>query len=235
MNAPIDTPSLDRPVSITDVMDLVPRAVGAIAFRLPPHVDRDDLTAAGHLALVQAFDRAPLGEGEGAVRAFLLRRISGAIRDELRRADSVGRRARHILRRLAAAQPKLELSLGRPPALSELATEIGVCIKQVRNAIARAESAQRVPDGEAAMGCVASEEPTPVEMTEKSERLQAVLTLLDDLTPRERIAVVRTILEGHSVEEVAIELSVTVARVHQLRTAGLRRLRDNPKSARLRG
>ena len=228
------SPSSLQTVAITDVMDVVVCAVRAISARLPPHVDRDDLTAAGHLALVRAFERAPHAEGEGAVRAFLLRRVAGAIRDELRQADAVGRHTRHLLRIVAESTATLEVQLGRAPTVPEVAAFSGLTTAQVRGAQLRAETATRVSDSEAAMTLVAAGERSPLESVEWDERLAAVRALLDVLTQGERIAVSRTVFDGLTLEEVATELGVTTGRVHQLRSSGLKRLRAQSATVQLR-
>ncbi len=228
------SPSDLQAIAITDVMDVVASAVRTISARLPAHVDRDDLTAAGHLALVRAFERAPHSEGEGAVRAFLLRRVAGAIRDELRRADAVGRHTRHILRVVAGSTASLEAQLGRAPTVLEVAALSGLTTAQVRGAHLRAESATRVSDSDAAMTLVAAGERSPLESVEWDERLAAVRALLDVLTPGERVAVSRTVFDGLTLEDVALELGVTTGRVHQLRSNGLKRLRAQPATLQLR-
>ena len=42
----------------------------------------------------------------------------------------------------------------------------------------------------------------------------------------------RTVLDGLTLEEAAAEIGVTKGRAGQLRTAGLRRLRDHPEAER---
>ena len=224
----------DRPIGITDVMDVVSYAVRAIGVRLPAHVDRDDLSASGHLALVQAFERAPHAEGEGAVRAFLLRRVSGAIRDELRRSDAVGRRMRHVLRLVTEANANFEAQHGRQPTLAEVSALIGFTVSQIRGALVRQEETALVEDSDHAMSVVASSGLSPIEEVEHDERFAAVRGLLECLTNGERYVVTRNILDGIGPEEVADELGVSVSRVHKLRATAMARLRDMPAVAQLR-
>ena len=63
--------------------------------------------------------------------------------------------------------------------------------------------------------------PSPHETVESLDRLRVVGTLPD----RERIALVRTLVEGESAAEVAKELGVTSDRVYNLVNTGSRRLR----------
>lgn len=218
-------------LTVADVLDVVPTAVSIVARRLPAWVDRDDLASAGYLALMQAFPRAPRGEGEA--RAFLLRRVAGALRDELRRSDGVGRRTRHLLARVQATSRSLAQALGRDPAIAEIAAAMGEPVARIEAAFARAEDATRAPDPEAVLATVATDGPSPMIAVEASSTLQATLGLLDLLTPGERTVVARTILDGLTLDEVAVELGVTKGRASQLRVAGLKRLREHPSAARL--
>lgn len=220
-----------RSFELTDLLDLVPTAVAAVGRRLPAHVDRDDLSSAGYLALVQAFPRAPRVEGEA--RAFLLRRVAGALRDELRRSDGAGRCARALVRRYRQVAESLEATLGREPTLFEVAERLQEPPNRLAAALSRAEAATAVADGEAVLAGLASDATTPLEDATRLERQVQVRALLAVLTPGQRVAVARTLLEDKTLDDVAKELGVTVARAGQLRLAALKKLRSQPDAARL--
>ncbi len=224
-------PSDTRSFEVSDLLDLVPTAVAAVGRRLPAHVDRDDLASAGYLALVQSFPRAPRVEGEA--RAFLLRRVAGALRDELRRSDGAGRRARFLVRRYRQTAEGLEVALGREPTLPEVAERMGEPPNRLAAALARAEAATAVADGETVLASLASGTTTPLEEASLSERQEQVRALLTVLTPGQRVAVTRTLLEDRTLDEVATELGVSVARAGQLRLAALKKLRGQPEVLRL--
>jgi RNA polymerase sigma factor for flagellar operon FliA len=220
-----------RPFEITDLLDVVTSAVATVARNLPTHVDREDLAAAGYLALVQAFPGAPVDEHEA--RAYLLKRIAGALRDELRKSDQAGRRTRRLLNIIRTATAELELGLGRAPTTAELSIRVGVTPDRIREAIFRGEAAVQIWDSEAQLAVVAEPEDSPVERLATSEALSGTLTLLRLLTPNERLVVARTILGGITLEEAAAELGVTKGRAGQLRASGLNRLRSHPEASRL--
>ena len=224
---------LARPLAVTDLLDVVGTAVAAVSRRLPAHVDREDLASAGYLALVQAFPNAPSVEAEA--RAYLLRRVAGALRDELRKTDGAGRRTRKLLRAMKAASSFLENRLGRAPTVAELAAALEISAASIRSALARAEASTPVSDGESALSLVVAEDSSPADEAANSENADHVLSFLEFLSANERRVIVRTVLENLTLEVVGTEMGITKARVGQLRTAALKRLRANPALAKLWG
>jgi RNA polymerase sigma factor (sigma-70 family) len=96
--------------------------------------------------------------------------------------------------------------------------------------MARAIAVARPIGDELAFAQLAAETPSPLEGIESAEKWSAVMELLELLTPDEKLVIVRTILEENTLEEVALEIDVSTGRAHQLKTAGLRRLRSLPQT-----
>ena len=70
-----------------DYLPLVRATVGRVARRVPRHVERDDLMGAGMEGLAQALRSFEPSRGIG-FETFAVRRIRGAVLDELRRRGS---------------------------------------------------------------------------------------------------------------------------------------------------
>ena len=89
------------------------------------HLSRDDLAAAGALALVTSADAydPTLGVPFGA---FARRRIIGSFADTMRTDDWATRSARRRIRETLAVQETLTSSLGRVPTVEEIASTLGV-------------------------------------------------------------------------------------------------------------
>lgn len=83
---------MDEPELIRQYRGLVLFYVGEISARVPPWVDRDDLTSAGMVGLLQARRSFNPDRGVNFV-TFARLRIRGAVYDELRRAHPMGRAA----------------------------------------------------------------------------------------------------------------------------------------------
>lgn len=86
----------------------------SVARRVPPSVELEDLTQAGHLGLVQAAQKYA-EEGQSASFATFARfRVNGAIADYLRSLDSVSRQMRHKIT-AGEADDFTEVDLGALP------------------------------------------------------------------------------------------------------------------------
>jgi RNA polymerase sigma factor for flagellar operon FliA len=83
---------MDEQSLIRQYRGLVLFYVGEISARLPPWVDRDDLTSAGMIGLLQALRSFDPDRGVNFV-TFARLRIRGAVYYELRRAHPMGRAA----------------------------------------------------------------------------------------------------------------------------------------------
>lgn len=75
---------------VLEHMPLVGRIVGSIARRLPRHVTQDDLRQVGYIGLLDAARRFDPNKG-ASFSSFAGHRIHGAVLDELRAIDPVGR------------------------------------------------------------------------------------------------------------------------------------------------
>src|SRR5687768_517742 len=105
---------------ITSNIALVDRMVRSVLHRIPAHVSRDDLTAAGLAALVtsaHAFDPARGVPFTG----FAATRIKGSIIDELRQMDWATRAVRRRAREIEVARAELTALLNRVPSTVEVA------------------------------------------------------------------------------------------------------------------
>jgi RNA polymerase sigma factor for flagellar operon FliA len=116
-----DTDSKAAIAALLDVYTILAhREIERISIRLPRHVDTDDLLQCAIIGLFQAIERFKLDSG-ALFRTFARRRIKGAILDELRRVDHVSRFVRAKVRHLQEASEELANVIGHAPDTSELA------------------------------------------------------------------------------------------------------------------
>ncbi len=170
-----------------------------------------------------------------AFSTFAMRRIRGAILDELRARDPLSRTDRAHARQLDAASAELEQRFGRPATAGELALHIGVDDGTIHRWRERTSSAGPVSlEGEPGGRVLADRLGDDggelmhglVELDERNGELRAAL---DALPRRERLVLCRSYLEERPLREIAEELGVTESRVCQLRSQGLARLRRIPR------
>lgn len=211
---------------------LVHHAAREVAPRVRDAVSLDELFSAGSLGLLQAMEGFDHDRGL-AFSTFAMRRIRGAILDELRSRDPLSRADRAHLRRLDAAVAELEQRLGRAPHSSEVAGFLGVDHETVARIRQRTAVVGSVPiEGEPGTRSLADrlgdEGALAIhEQLDTAERSGALQAALDALPPRERLILSRSYFEERPLRQIAKELGVTESRVCQLRAQALGRLRRN--------
>jgi len=211
-------------VNIEDVLDVVDAALASVARRLPAHVSRDDLLGAGRLALVRAAEEFT-GDAEN-LRGFCFVRVRGAILDELRRQDPLSRRVRRRVNAIRRAAMQLEQTFGRVPTDAELGDAVMLPADVVRSTLDSALAAQHADDTPVAEVADVST-PGAVAHLESAELVDVLASALARLPAREAEVLRRYHLEGATLQDIASTLGVSVARVHQLRSAGEKRLRED--------
>ena len=213
---------------ITQHIPLVTHIVRETLGRVPGHVNRDDLTSAGLLALVQA---AAAFDPERGVpfAAYASTRVRGALLDELRGIDWASRSVRRTARTLDATRSQLAVALGRVPSTQEVAEVAGLSVAEVaRNEddLARAQvlSLQAAEDADLEL-LLPSGGPTPEQVTEHRERLTYLVEAIAELPERLRTVVEQYFLAERPMADIAAELGVTESRVSQIRAEALVLLR----------
>ncbi|TNC17602.1 sigma-70 family RNA polymerase sigma factor [Georgenia sp. 311] len=213
-------------------LSLVGYHVSEMIRRVPAHVQRDELAAAGSLALVQAaraFD-AELGVPFGR---YASTRIRGAILDELRGMDWASRGTRQRARRLGELTERLTAELGRAPRPEELADAMGVGVEEVRSI--RDDAQRRIVslDADTTTGAatLADQSLSPEQRVVVAERLRYLTAGVTELPDKLRVVVEGIFFQERPVVEIAEELGVTQSRISQLRTQALGMLRDAMNTA----
>ena len=212
-------PSRDADDLIRRHLTLVRVAVARIGTRVPPHVDRDDLVAAGHLGLVQAARAFDPSRGVPFDRYAQLR-ITGAIQDELRSLDTATRRGRAAMRRLDQATEVLSMELGRLPSTSEVARWLGEDTGGCAGPGPRAPTSPPCagPDRSttATSACRRRPDRIPRPPCSAAELRQDLADAIAALPPRLALVVVAHVLDGREVKSIAADFGVTPSRVSQL-------------------
>ena len=211
-------------------LPLVTYAVAEASSRLPHHVNRDDLTSAAMMALVQAarsFDPT-----HGVPFAFFAKaRLRGAIIDELRGRDWVTRGVRVKARQRNQAEDELSARLGRYPSPREVADHLGLSLEEltsVEGDVHRSVvlSLQGFAEAGTLEGMLPSHEPDPEGVLLDRERSSYLLAAVESLPERLHAVVQGYFLNERPMAELAAELGVTESRISQMRAEALAMLRD---------
>ena len=216
---------------VTSHLPLVGHIAREAAARLPRHLDTDDLSGAGALALVQAAQSFDPTLGVPFAR-FAATRIRGAMIDQMRQRDWATRSVRSRARALAAVTEELTRALSRMPTVAELAAASGLSeveVRQVHEGTDRAALLSLDPlasDDDGLGAHLVDHSPRPEDALVAAERAGYLRDAIAELPERVRTVVVGYYLEHRPLTELAEELGVTQSRASQLRAEGLDLLRE---------
>ena len=215
-------------------LGLVHHAAREVAPRVRDAVSLEELVSAGSLGLLQSMEGFDIDRGL-AFSTFAMRRIRGAILDELRARDPLSRTDRAHARQLDGASAELEQRHGRPATSAEVAAHLGVDGDTVhrwreRTSTAGPVSLEGEPGGRVLADRLGDDGGEVMHgLVELNERNRALRVALEGLPRRERLVLSRSYLEERPLRAIAEELGVTESRVCQLRSQGLARLRRIPQ------
>ncbi|MGM9662475.1 MAG: sigma-70 family RNA polymerase sigma factor [Oscillospiraceae bacterium] len=189
-------------------------------------VDPDDLYqlgCLGFLKAVQGFDP----EYGTQFSTYAVPKIAGEIRRFLRDDGTVkvSRTLRERAQTILSARQRLAQSLGREPALSELAAETGLAPEEIAQAELAAETPESLQaereDGLTLEGTLGTDAPEEALV----ERL-ALRQQIDCLPEREKMVILLRFYKGLTQEQTARILGVSQVQVSRLERRALGRLRE---------
>jgi RNA polymerase sigma factor for flagellar operon FliA len=202
--------------------------------RLPPHILLEDLVHAGILGLIEAIQRFdPARHVE--LKSYAKHRIHGAILDSLRNLDWSPRPLRRKARRIEEAHQKLRARLGYSPSEPQLAEELGMSLDKFQHLLGelrgldlRSLQAETIEDGaERGIRNVtqAADAEDPFLLCLRSEMTGLLARAIEELPERERQLLALYYYEELTMKEAGAVLGIGEARVSQLHSAAICRLR----------
>ncbi|WP_435299814.1 FliA/WhiG family RNA polymerase sigma factor [Timonella sp. A28] len=215
---------------------LVSLIANKVGMRLPSTVESADLVSYGMFGLIDAIDKFDSGR-DIKFETYASTRIRGAILDELRAVDWIPRSVRSKARAYDRAYVDLESRLHRAPTNDELAGELGMNDKELRQVqwqlsstnmvaldevvgtgerlemISAIESVQRITSVD------------PAHTFEEKESREILGQVVDQLNEREKIIVSLYYFKGMTLSQIGSLLGVTESRVSQMHSAVLVRMR----------
>jgi len=222
---------------ILNYSPLVKYVAGRLSSNLPHTVDTADLISYGVFGLIDAIDKFDTSRGI-KFETYAIARIKGAIIDELRAMDWVPRSVRARAREIEAAYIKLENQLKRVPDDPEVASEMGITVKELQDIFTKLSytsvmsfeemwtgSSDR-DDRPNPLGSIADETAEdPVQVFESAEIKEILAGAIERLPEREKVVIALYYYEGLTLKEIGAVLGVTESRVSQLHTKAVLRLR----------
>lgn len=225
---------LDQDAMIRQYIPLVRRLAHHMMAKLPASVQVDDLIQVGMIGLSEALTRFEATQGV-QFETFATQRIRGAMIDELRDSDWMSRGSRKSQKEIESALRKLEHRLGRTPAESEIAAELGMSLSDYQNLLGKVKGTQLVYLEDMAGGDDSEDsfldrhmmdsEADPVQMLRNQRLRESLVKAIEVLPEREQYIMSMYYENDMNLKEIAAVLGITESRVCQLHSQSIARLR----------
>ena len=208
-------------------LPLVRLVAGRIAISLPQHVDREDLLSSGFFGLLDAIERYELARGN-KFETYAGVRVRGAMLDHLRAKDWIPVSVRQNIKKYEKAVAHLEGELGRTATDEELAEELDLTIEGLHHLEGQVSAATVIPLEEyLRTDSPASLEDGPVEHAEWTEVKETLAAAIEKLPEKERTVITLYYYDEMTLKEIAAILHLSEARISQLHTKAIFRMRGS--------
>jgi len=194
------------------------------------NIEYDDLISYGIFGLIDAIEKFDLNK-QVKFETYAQIRIRGAIIDHLRNLDWVPRSVRQKSKQLEDAYNRLENQLGRSASDQEIASELGVTVKEVQEVIVQTTSFNVISLEEAIfevniLGNKENEEQLPEDLVCRQETYDILKNNIEQLPEREKQVVSLYYYNNLTYKEIGQVLGISESRVSQLHSKAISRLRS---------
>ena len=219
---------LDSNSSTGSQYSLVKRVAYHLSSRLPSNIAIEDLVQAGMEGLLQAQKVFDTSRGVN-FELFAKTRIRGAMLDEVRRISFSTRNVISTKQKQDKVIRDLTQKLGRQPKNTEVASELGISIKEYDSDRLLAGSAEFISTDESpeAFEGIDENRGGPEAELEQAEDIEALASAIEKLPERSQQILALYYQEEMNLKEIGEILSVSESRISQIlsETAGkLRKL-----------
>jgi len=202
--------------------------------RLPEGVELDDLISAGVFGLMDAIDAFDLSRGV-KFETYCVPRIRGAMLDELRTMDWVARLVRSKASKLNEAMKTLEARLGRHPADTELAQELGISVPELEKMILDANAVNLISLNKKWYETDSYKDVREIDIledkkgedpTKRIQKNDLMRLVTKGLNRNERLIIILYYYEELTMKEIGATLDLSESRVSQMHSSIVQRLQN---------
>lgn len=223
----------DRAVSY---LPLVQKIARKISRKLPDYVDTDDLYSVGVVGMMTAIDKYDSSR-EQCFDAYVAMRVKGSIMDELRRRDTLSRSSRSKASLLKETTERVEQQLGRKPNDGEIRDAMSLSQQQLDKlrmqtqnvtilSLERSVTSDEGEDSGLHERIADENQVNCPDVMEAEDVKTAILQSLDCLPDRQRKILAMYYYEGLRFYEIAEIFGVSEARICQIHSQALSKLRQ---------
>jgi len=206
-----------------------------LAFRLPAHLDSEDLVSAGVIGLMDAMTKFDPSR-EAKFKTYAEFRIRGAMLDEIRSMDWIPRSVHQRISLLQKTHATLLRRLGRPPTEDETASALNMTVPELDDFLTRSQGAilisiedLGIQDGDGSKiirALVDTESPDPLSMVVSEDIRKVLIRAIQQLPEKERMVLTLYYYEELTMKEIGQVLKVTESRVCQIHSKAVLTLKS---------
>ena len=210
---------------VNHYLPLVKVVAGRIAMGLPQYVEREELISNGYFGLLEALERFDPQRGF-KFETYAVVRIRGAILDAIRAQDWIPVSVRQKARNYTQVMAELEQQLGRSANDDEIAAAMNMSQQEFNQFIGQLQATTVMPlEDYTHSDTLADSAESPSEQAEIGEVKNTLVQSINKLPEKERIVVSLYYYEGMTLKEISLILKLSEARISQLHTKAVFRLR----------
>lgn len=210
---------------IENYLPLVKLVASRLAISLPQYVDKDDLISNGFFGLLDAIEKYDPMRGI-KFETYAVVRIRGSMLDAIRAQDWVPVSVRQKAKNYEQTLAQLENKLGRSASDEEMAEALGITIADLYTLINQINVSTIIPLEEFIKTETSSNHlVNPSDQIEIDEIKNGLAKAIDKLPEKEKLVVALYYYEGLTLKEISLILKLSEARISQLHTKAIFRLR----------
>ena len=217
---------------ILEYAHLIKYIAGRLNIYFGSNVEYDELVSFGVFGLIDAIDKFDISKGV-KFETYASLRIRGSIIDGVRELDWVPRSVRQKHKELENAYAQIEAEKGRAANDEEVASKLGLSLKEYNKMLSEVNLASLVSleeyleqSYETGTGMVSTDRHNnPEQQLELSELKEILAEGIDSLPEKERDVICFYYFEELTLKEISKIMGVSESRISQLHTKALLRLR----------
>jgi len=212
---------------------LVKYVSGRVMIHLPSYVELDDLISYGTMGLIDAVGGFNHEQGV-KFSTYAVARIKGAIYDALRAMDWVPRSVRDKAKMISKAMAELEQENKRVPTDEELAAHLEISVERLEKIFSQITVPQimslegmgeREGEDRPAVEIPGPPEDNPLYIVQDRDMKRILGQAIERLPEKEKLVIALYYYDGLTLREIGEVLELSTARISQLHTKAVLRLR----------
>ena len=210
---------------VNHYLPLVKVVAGRIAMGMPQYVEREELISNGYFGLLEALERFDPKRGF-KFETYAVVRIRGAILDAIRAQDWIPVSVRQKARNYTKVMTELEQQLGRSASDGDIAAAMNMNTQEFNQFIGQLQATTIMPlEDYTQNDTLTDATESPSEQAEIGEVKSTLINSINQLPENEKIVVSLYYYEGLTLKEISLILKLSEARISQLHTKAVFRLR----------